>query len=127
MEGLIRNLEPWEILDQIIKIQEDTGKRVSNLVLMGSGEPLDNFENTKQFLKIVNDKNGLNIGYRHITLSTCGVIPKMYELADLNIPINLALSLHSPFDEKRAEIMPVAKAYKVKDLIKEAVRGNLCP
>ena len=115
---LIRNLEPWEILDQIIKIQEDTGKRVSNLVLMGSGEPLDNFENTKQFLKIVNDKNGLNIGYRHITLSTCGVIPKMYELADLNIPINLALSLHSPFDEKRAEIMPVAKAYKVKDLIK---------
>ena len=118
MEGLISNLEPWEILDQIIKIQEDTGKRVSNLVLMGSGEPLDNFENTKQFLKIVNDKNGLNIGYRHITLSTCGVIPKMYELADLNIPINLALSLHSPFDEKRAEIMPVAKAYKVKDLIK---------
>ena len=118
MEGLIRNLEPLEILDQIIKIQEDTGKRVSNLVLMGSGEPLDNFENTKQFLKIVNDKNGLNIGYRHITLSTCGVIPKMYELADLNIPINLALSLHSPFDEKRAEIMPVAKAYKVKDLIK---------
>ena len=118
MDGLIRNLEPWEILDQIIKIQEDTGKRVSNLVLMGSGEPLDNFENTKQFLKVVNDKNGLNIGYRHITLSTCGVIPKMYELADLNIPINLALSLHAPFDDKRAEIMPVAKAYKVKDLIK---------
>ena len=118
MDGLIMNLDPWEILDQIIKIQEDTGKRVSNLVLMGSGEPLDNFENTKQFLKVVNDKNGLNIGYRHITLSTCGVIPKMYELADLNIPINLALSLHSPFDDKRAEIMPVAKAYKVKDLIK---------
>ena len=114
----IRNLEPWEILDQIMKIQEDTGKRVSNLVLMGSGEPLDNFENTKQFLKIVNEKNGLNIGYRHITLSTCGLIPKMYELADLNIPINLALSLHSPFDDKRAEIMPVAKKYKVKDLIK---------
>ena len=101
-----------------MKIQEDTGKRVSNLVLMGSGEPLDNFENTKQFLKIVNEKNGLNIGYRHITLSTCGLIPKMYELADLNIPINLALSLHSPFDDKRAEIMPVAKKYKVKDLIK---------
>ena len=118
MDGLIRNLEPWEILDQIMKIQEDTGKRVSNLVLMGSGEPLDNFENTKQFLKIVNEKNGLNIGYRHITLSTCGLIPKMYELADLNIPINLALSLHSPFDDKRAEIMPVAKKYKVKDLIK---------
>ncbi len=68
---------------------------------MGSGEPLDNFENTKKFLRIVNDKNGLNIGYRHITLSTCGIAPKMRELADLEIPINLALSLHSPFDEKK--------------------------
>ena len=103
LEGLIRNLEPWEIIDQILKIQEDIGKRVSNLVLMGSGEPLDNFENTKKFLRIVNDKNGLNIGYRHITLSTCGIAPKMRELADLEIPINLALSLHSPYDEKRKE------------------------
>ncbi|RDY28674.1 23S rRNA (adenine(2503)-C(2))-methyltransferase RlmN [Romboutsia weinsteinii] len=117
IDGLLRNLEPWEILDQIIKIQEDTGKRVSNLVLMGSGEPLDNFENTKKFLKLVNDKNGLNIGYRHITLSTCGIAPKMRELADLEIPINLALSLHSPYDDKRQEIMPVAKAYPVKDII----------
>ena len=94
------------------------GDRVSNLVLMGSGEPLDNFENTKKFLKLVNEKNGLNIGYRHITLSTCGVVPKMYELADLQIPINLALSLHSPFDEERKKIMPVANAYKVDDIIK---------
>lgn len=117
LEGLIRNLEPWEILDQIMKIQEDTGKRVSNLVLMGSGEPLDNYDNTIKFLKLVNEKNGLNIGYRHITLSTCGLVPKMYELADLSLPINLALSLHSPFDEKRREIMPVAKAYKVSQLI----------
>lgn len=118
MDGLIRNLEPWEILDQIMKIQEDTGKRVSNLVLMGSGEPLDNFENTKQFLKIVNDEKGLNIGYRHITLSTCGIVPKMYELADMQIPINLALSLHSPYDEKRKEIMPVANKYSINDIIK---------
>ena len=117
LEGLIRNLEAWEILDQIMKIQEDTGKRVSNLVLMGSGEPLDNYDNTIKFLKLVNEKNGLNIGYRHITLSTCGLVPKMYELADLGLPINLALSLHSPFDEKRREIMPVAKAYKVSELI----------
>lgn len=117
LEGLIRNLEPWEILDQIMKVQEDIGKRVSNLVLMGSGEPLDNFENTKKFLKLVNEKNGLNIGYRHITLSTCGLVPRMYELADLGLPINLALSLHSPFDEKRKEIMPVANAYKINDLI----------
>lgn len=117
IDGLVRNLEPWEILDQIIKIQEDIGKRVSNIVLMGSGEPLDNFDNTKQFLKLVNDKNGLNIGYRHITLSTCGVVPKMYELADLEIPINLALSLHSPYDESRKEIMPIANAYSIKEVI----------
>ncbi|MGL5714931.1 MAG: 23S rRNA (adenine(2503)-C(2))-methyltransferase RlmN [Paraclostridium sp.] len=117
IDGLVRNLEPWEILDQIIKIQEDIGKRVSNIVLMGSGEPLDNFDNTKQFLKLVNDKNGLNIGYRHITLSTCGVVPKMYELADLGMPINLALSLHSPYDESRKEIMPIANAYSIKEVI----------
>ena len=117
IDGLLRNLEPWEILDQIIKIQEDIGKRVSNIVLMGSGEPLDNFENTKKFLQLVNEKNGLNIGYRHITLSTCGVVPKMYELADLKIPINLALSLHSPYDESRKEIMPIANAYSIKEVI----------
>ncbi|XEN38415.1 23S rRNA (adenine(2503)-C(2))-methyltransferase RlmN [Paraclostridium ghonii] len=117
IDGLIRNLEPWEILDQIIKIQEDIGKRVSNIVLMGSGEPLDNFDNTKKFLSLVNEKNGLNIGYRHITLSTCGVVPKMYELADFKIPINLALSLHSPFDESRKEIMPIANAYSIKEVI----------
>ena len=117
MDGLVRNLEPWEILDQIMKIQEDTGKRVSNLVLMGSGEPLDNYDNTKQFLKIVNDENGLNIGYRHITLSTCGIVPKIYELADLEIPINLAISLHSPYDDKRKEIMPVANKYSIKEIL----------
>lgn len=117
LDGLIRNLEPWEILDQVLKIQEDTGKRVSNLVLMGSGEPLDNFENTKQFLRVVNDKNGLNIGYRHITLSTCGISTKMRELADLEIPINLALSLHSPYDDKRKEIMPIANAYPIEDIL----------
>lgn len=117
MDGLVRNLEPWEILDQIMKIQEDTGKRVSNLVLMGSGEPLDNYDNTKQFLKIVNDENGLNIGYRHITLSTCGIVHKIYELADLEIPINLAISLHSPYDDKRKEIMPVANKYSINEIL----------
>ena len=117
IDGLVRNLEPWEILDQIMKIQEDTGKRVSNVVLMGSGEPLDNFENTKRFLAVVNDENGLNIGYRHITLSTCGIAPKMHELADLGLPINLAISLHSPYDESRKEIMPVANAYSIKEIL----------
>ncbi|HSQ33373.1 MAG TPA: 23S rRNA (adenine(2503)-C(2))-methyltransferase RlmN, partial [Peptostreptococcaceae bacterium] len=117
IDGLVRNLEPWEILDQIIKIQEDVNERVSNVVLMGSGEPLDNFENVSQFLRLVNEKNGLNIGYRHITLSTCGVVPKIYELADMGLPINLALSLHSPYDENRKEIMPIAKAYSIKEVI----------
>ena len=117
IDGLVRNLEPWEILDQIMKIQEDTGKRVSNVVLMGSGEPLDNFENTKRFLAVVNDENGLNIGYRHITLSTCGIAPNMHELANLGLPINLAISLHSPYDESRKEIMPVANAYSIKEIL----------
>lgn len=118
IDGLERHLEPWEILDQIIKVQEDIGKRVSNVVMMGSGEPLDNFENTKKFLELVKEENGLNIGYRHITLSTCGVVDKIYELADLEIPINLAISLHSPFDEERRKIMPVANKYKINDIIK---------
>ncbi|MDR0879927.1 MAG: 23S rRNA (adenine(2503)-C(2))-methyltransferase RlmN [Clostridioides sp.] len=117
LDGLMRNLEPWEILDQIMKVEEDTGKRVSNIVMMGSGEPLDNFENSKKFLELVNEKNGLNIGYRHITLSTCGIVPRIYELADLELPINLAISLHSPYDVKRAEIMPVAKAYKIEEIV----------
>lgn len=117
IDGLDRNLEAWEIIDQIMKVEEDLGKRVSNIVMMGSGEPLDNFENTKRFLKLVNEKNGLNIGYRHITLSTCGVVEKIYDLADLNIPINLAISLHSPFDDKRIEIMPVAKKYSIKQIV----------
>jgi 23S rRNA (adenine2503-C2)-methyltransferase len=117
IDGLVRNLQPWEMLDQIMKIQEDVGERVSNVVMMGSGEPLDNFENVSQFLKLVNEKNGLNIGYRHITLSTCGVVPKIHELADMGIPINLALSLHSPYDKNRQEIMPIAKAYSIKEVI----------
>lgn len=118
IDGLDRNLEAWEILDQVIKVQEDLGKRVSNIVMMGSGEPLDNFNNSLRFLKLVNEENGLNIGNRHITLSTCGLVDRIYELADLQIPINLAISLHSPFDDKRQDIMPVAKKYSINDIIK---------
>lgn len=117
IEGRVRNLTCGEILSEVIVVQNYIKERISNIVLMGSGEPLDNFENTKKFLRIVNDKNGLNIGYRHITLSTCGIAPKMRELADLEIPINLALSLHSPYDEKRKEIMPIANAYPIKDIL----------
>lgn len=118
IDGLERNLSASEIIDQILKIQKDIDKRVSNVVLMGSGEPLDNFEEVKKFLELVNDKNGLNIGYRHITLSTCGIVPKMYELADLKLPINLAISLHSANDEKRKSIMPIGNAYSIDDIIK---------
>ena len=117
IDGLSRNLEAWEILDQIIKVQEDLGKRVSNIVMMGSGEPLDNYENSIRFLKLVNEKNGLNIGNRHITLSTCGIVDRIRDLADLEIPINLAISLHSPFDEERQKIMPVANKYKIEQII----------
>lgn len=117
IDGLERNLEAWEILDQIMKVQEDLGKRVSNIVMMGSGEPLDNFENTKRFLKLVNEESGLNIGYRHITLSTCGLIDKMMDLADLELPINIAISLHSPFDDERQKIMPVANKYSIEEII----------
>ncbi len=117
IDGLERNLEAWEILDQIMKVQEDLGKRVSNIVMMGSGEPLDNFENTKRFLKLVNEESGLNIGYRHITLSTCGLVDKMMDLADLELPINIAISLHSPFDYERQKIMPVANKYSIEEII----------
>ena len=115
--GLSRHLEAWEILDQIMKVQEDLGKRVSNIVMMGSGEPLDNFDNSMRFLKLVNEKNGLSIGNRHITLSTCGLVDRILELADMQIPINLAISLHSPYDEERKEIMPIAKKYTIKELM----------
>lgn len=115
--GLSRNLQAWEILDQILKVQEDLGKRVSNIVMMGSGEPLDNFDNSMRFLKLVNEKNGLNIGNRHITLSTCGLVDRILELADMQIPINLAISLHSPYDDERRKIMPVANKYTIKELM----------
>ncbi|SHJ58305.1 23S rRNA (adenine(2503)-C(2))-methyltransferase RlmN [Tepidibacter formicigenes] len=118
IDGLERNLKSWEIIDQVLKIQKDIGQRVSNIVLMGSGEPLDNFDEVKKFLEIVNEKNGLNIGYRHITLSTCGIVPKIYELSDLKLPINLAISLHAPDDEKRKEIMPIGKSYSINEIIK---------
>ncbi len=117
VDGMTRNLTASEMLDQIIGIQEDTGERVSNVVMMGSGEPLDNFEETVKFLRTVNDKNGLNIGYRHITLSTCGIVPKIYDLADMEIPINLAISLHAVDNASRKKIMPIATAYSIEEIL----------
>jgi len=115
--GLLRNLMAGEIIDQILLMQKDIGERISNIVLMGSGEPLHNFKEVVAFLRIVNDKNGINIGNRHITLSTCGLVPEIKKLADLQIPINLAISLHAPNDEIRQQTMPVAKRYSIKELL----------
>lgn len=115
--GLVRSLTPGEILDQIIFAQKDIGERISNVVMMGIGEPLDNFENVLKFLKNVNDENGINIGYRHISLSTCGVVPGIYKLMEENIPLTLSVSLHAPEDSIRSGIMPVNKAYSIDKLI----------
>ena len=120
-DGLVRNLTPAEMLNQIYLIEKNIGKPISNIVLMGSGEPLDNYDNVLKFLNIIHDPKGHNISYRNITLSTCGVVPKIYDLAKEDLPITLSISLHSPFDEYRQEIMPIAKAYKVEELM-EACR-----
>ena len=116
--GKVRNLTAAEILEQIIAAEAETGERISNIVMMGIGEPLDNFDNVVKFLKIVNHPDSLNIGYRHISLSTCGIVPKIYDLAELNLPITLSVSLHAPFDEMRTEMMPVNKAYPLDRLIR---------
>ena len=116
--GFSRDLTASEMLAQIEAAQRDAGVRISNVVLMGMGEPLDNFDNVARFLELVGCEQGLNIGMRHITLSTCGLVPKIYELAKLKLQINLAVSLHAPNDEIRARTMPVAKAYPMEQLLK---------
>ncbi|KPU28270.1 ribosomal RNA large subunit methyltransferase N [Caloranaerobacter sp. TR13] len=115
--GFIRNLTPGEIVDQVYQIQKDLDVKVSNIVLMGSGEPLDNFDNVIKFLELIHCKNGQNLGYRHITLSTCGIVPKIYELANLKMPITLSISLHSAYDSERKKIMPIANKYTIKDIL----------
>ena len=115
--GKVRDLEAGELLGQIIAAQRDLGIRISNVVMMGIGEPLDNFDNVVKFLKLVNLPEGINIGYRHISLSTCGIVPKIYELAKLDLPITLSISLHAPDDETRSAIMPVNKTWGVDELL----------
>ena len=115
--GRVRDLESGEILGQIIAAQRDMNIRISNVVMMGIGEPLDNYDNVIKFLNIVNLPDGVNIGYRHISLSTCGVVPKIYELAKLNLPITLSISLHATDDSIRSEIMPVNKSWGVNELL----------
>lgn len=119
--GRIRDLTSSEMLNQIYLIEKDIGEDIDNIVLMGSGEPLDNYDNVVNFLKIIHNSKGHNTSYRNISLSTCGITPEIYRLADENLPITLSISLHSPFDKERSEMMPVAKKYKVKELI-EAVK-----
>ncbi len=119
--GLVRNLTPGEILNQVIFAQKDIGERISNIVMMGIGEPFDNFDNVIKFLKNVNNPEGLNIGHRHISISTCGVVPKIYQLADMGLQINLCISLHAPNDDARNKLMPINRKYDVKTLL-EACR-----
>ena len=116
--GLYRSLSAAEILNQVIFAQKDIGERISNIVMMGIGEPLDNYDNVIRFLHNVNHPEGLNIGYRHISLSTCGVVDKIYALAEENLPITLSVSLHAPNDEIRNTIMPINRKYPVNTLIK---------
>ena len=117
LDGLERNLTPAEMLDQIYRIQTLTGERVSNIVIMGSGEPLDNYDNVIRFLRMITDENGLNISQRNITLSTCGIVPNILRLAEENIQITLALSLHAPNDEVRRTLMPIANRYSLKEIL----------
>ncbi len=115
--GLVRKLEPFEMLDQVLFTQVDSGLPVSHIVLMGIGEPLDNFDNVMRFLELVNSPDGMNISMRHISLSTCGLVPKIDELAMKKLQLTLSVSLHAPNDQVRNTIMPVNKAYPTEELL----------
>lgn len=115
--GLVRNLEPGEIIDQIWAMQQDTGCRVGSIVLMGSGEPLDNYDVTVKFLELVQAPYGLHLGQRHLTLSTCGIVPRIYDLARLRLAITLAISLHAPNNKLRNKLMPINKVYPLEELL----------
>lgn len=118
LDGLVRNLTPAEMLEQIYRISDDTGERVSNVVLMGTGEPLDNYENVLTFLRMLTDEDGLHISQRNVTVSTCGIVPGIYKLAEEKLQITLAVSLHASSQEKRKKLMPVANAYGIHELIR---------
>ena len=118
LDGLARNLKASEMLDQIYRIQSITGERVSNVVVMGSGEPFDNFDNFLKFQELLTDANGLNISARNLTVSTCGFVPRIYELADKKLQLTLAVSLHSPTDMMRRQLMPIANKYSIAEIMK---------
>lgn len=124
LNGCVRNLTPAEMLDQVYRIQQLTGERVSNIVIMGSGEPMDNYVNVVKFLELINSEKGLNISQRNITVSTCGLVPKIKQLAELKLQITLAISLHAPNDELRRTMMPIADTYSIEQIM-EACRYYL--
>ena len=117
LDGLERNLLPSEMLDQVYAITRHTSERVSNVVVMGSGEPLDNYDSLLRFIELLTDDNGLHISQRNVTVSTCGIVPKMRQLADRKLQITLALSLHAATDEKRRRLMPIANEYSLRELM----------
>lgn len=115
--GLVRSLEPSEMINQVLFAQKDSGKKISNIVLMGIGEPLDNFDNVIKFLSLINNPDGMNIGMRHISLSTCGLAEKVDKLGDYNLQLTLSVSLHAPDNSTRDRIMPVNKKYPVEQVL----------
>ena len=118
--GKVRSLEAGELIEQVLQVQKDLDKdfeRVTNIVVMGIGEPFDNYDNVIKFLRVVNYPKGLEIGARHITVSTCGIVPKIYEFAEFELQVNLAISLHAPNDSLRSEIMKINKAYKIEEVM----------
>lgn len=117
LDGLVRGLRPSEMVDQIYKIGTDIGERISNVVVMGTGEPMDNFDNLIKFIELLTDENGLNISQRNLTVSTCGIVPRMKELADMKLSITLALSLHASNQEKRKSLMPIANSYDIHEVV----------
>ena len=117
LEGLARNLLPGEMLEQIFRMEEDTGERISHVVVMGSGEPLDNYDNLLRFIRLITDEKGKNLSERNITVSTCGLVPQIRRLAGEHLQITLALSLHAPNDALRRTMMPIAEAYGVKETV----------
>ena len=116
--GFVRSLEPSEILMQIYETEKNSGVKVSGVVLMGIGEPLDNYDNVVKFLRILSDGNGNDFSLRHVSLSTCGLVPRIYDLAELKLQLTLCISLHAADDESRSEIMPVNRAYNIQELLK---------
>lgn len=121
LNGRVRNLTPSEILGQVAAATRDTGERISGIVMMGIGEPLDNYDNVIRFLHLVSDEAGLGIGLRHISISTCGLVPRIYDLAKEGLGVTLSVSLHASDDETRSKLMPINKKYKIADLL-EACR-----